>query len=129
MSSSLSNHGHALRPDGTLKDASEILWSYDEDESLPFPLDDAPTPSSSGSHAPATTVAGVHRTTCIIHPSQRVLNAAEMSSSIPASAGVKCKARADDSKLDSRATRKVIEGFNDSDGSEHAPPHRGNHRA
>jgi hypothetical protein len=122
MSSSLSDHGHALRPDGTLKDASEILWSYDEDESLPFPLDDAPTPSSSGSHAPATMVASVRRTTRVIRPSQRALDAAEMSSSIPASAGVKRKARADDSELDSRATRKAIEGFDDSDGSEDAPP-------
>lgn len=93
MSSSLSDHGHALRPDGSLKDASEILWSYDEDESLPFPLDGAPTPSSSGSHAPATTVAGIRRTTRVIRPSQRALDAAETSSSIPASAGVKRKAR------------------------------------
>ena len=122
MSSSLSDHGHALRPDGSLKDASEILWSYDEDESLPFPLDGAPTPSSSGSHAPATTVAGIRRTTRVIRPSQRALDAAETSSSIPASAGVKRKARADNSEPDSRASRKVIGGFDDSDGSEDAPP-------
>ena len=32
-----SNLGDAVRPNGTLKDASEIVWNYDADESLPFP--------------------------------------------------------------------------------------------
>ena len=125
MSPSLSDHGHALQPDGTLKDASEILWTYDEDELLPFPLDSAPT-SSSGSHVPATTVASVRRTTRVIRPSQRALDAAETSSSVPASAGmrpgVKRKAQADDSKPESGVTRTATIRFDDSDGSEDAPP-------
>jgi hypothetical protein len=38
MSSLAPELGDAVRPDGTLKDASEIIWSYDADESIPFPL-------------------------------------------------------------------------------------------
>ena len=57
--------GDAVQPDGTLKDASEMTWNYDADESIPFPSGStsvAPLPSS-GSHAPATMVAGVCQTT------------------------------------------------------------------
>ena len=63
MSSSLSDLGEALRPDGTLKDASEILWHYDEDESLAFPLGSTSiVPSSSSArHSSATMVAVVLR--------------------------------------------------------------------
>ena len=58
MSSIASNLSDAVRSDGTLKDASEIIWSYDADETIPFPpcanSHDAHTPS--GTHAPATAV-------------------------------------------------------------------------
>lgn len=37
MSPSDSFLGPARRADGSLKDASEIEWSYDKDETLPFP--------------------------------------------------------------------------------------------
>jgi hypothetical protein len=62
-----SSLGHALRPDGTLKDASEMTWSFDADETLPFPSVTTPgcgivlpsLPSSAGGRA------GVRQTTRI----------------------------------------------------------------
>ncbi|KAH9171696.1 hypothetical protein EDB89DRAFT_1906827 [Lactarius sanguifluus] len=79
MSSTTSDLGQAVRPDGTLKDASEIVWSYDVDESTPFPLDNVPDthPFFSGGCAPATMVAGARRTARVPRPSQRACDAAE----------------------------------------------------
>ncbi|KAH9023322.1 hypothetical protein EDB85DRAFT_2151211 [Lactarius pseudohatsudake] len=62
MSSVASDPGHAVRPDGTLKDASEINWSFDADKSAPFPSDN---------------VSGVRWTTRVPRPSQRTVEAAE----------------------------------------------------
>ena len=51
MSSSLLDAGDAPQPDGTLKDALEILWNYDADKSLPFPLGTAHASPPSVSHS------------------------------------------------------------------------------
>jgi hypothetical protein len=127
MSPLLSALGDAIRPDGTLKDASEILWHYDEDESLPFPSGSTPMlPPSSGSHSLATIVANVRRSSRVFRLSQRALEAADTSLSAPAGTGTclgKRKARADDDKPELRATGKVIIAMDDSDGgSEDGPP-------
>jgi hypothetical protein len=63
----MSSLGHALRPDRTLKDASEMTWTFDADEALPFPSD---TMSGSGITlpclpSPARGISGVRQTTCI----------------------------------------------------------------
>ncbi|KAH8978631.1 hypothetical protein EDB86DRAFT_3090304 [Lactarius hatsudake] len=90
MSSTTSDLGQAVRPDGTLKDTSEIVWSYDVDESTPFPLDDVTGmhPFFSGGRAPATMVAGAHRTARVPRPSQRARNAAEATTSSSSTARV-----------------------------------------
>ena len=123
MSSSISDVGDALRPDGTLKDASEILWHYDEDESIAFPLDSTSIhPSSSGNHSPAMIVPDVRRSSRILRPSQRALAAAETCSSTTASTGmhpgVKRKARGDASEPDPCSSSKVINNLDDNDSSE-----------
>jgi hypothetical protein len=66
MSSLAPELGDAVRPDGTLKDASEIIWSYDADESIPFPLGSTHSILSTRL-SPATMVGGVHRTSSRIH--------------------------------------------------------------
>jgi hypothetical protein len=63
----MSSLGHTLRPDGTLKDASEMTWTFDADEALPFPSD---TMSGSGITlpclpSPARGISGVRQTTRI----------------------------------------------------------------
>jgi hypothetical protein len=116
MSSFAPDVGDAVRPDGTLKDASEINWSYDADESIPFPSDNASGPSSG--HAPATVVASVRRTTRISRPSRRVLDAleaeaAESASRAPAQNARKRKAI---SPLpDQRAHKNVVNVISDND--------------
>ena len=63
MSSITSNLSDAVWSDGTLKDTSEIIWSYNADESIPFPSGGNPHGSPpSGRHAQATTV-----TTHVVH--------------------------------------------------------------
>ncbi|KAF8264611.1 hypothetical protein EI94DRAFT_1805597 [Lactarius quietus] len=83
MSSTSLDHGHAVHSDGILKDASEIQWTYNADEALPFP-------TGMSSHVPA-----VHQTTCTHHPSRRALEAAEAEAEAEALAHAKCKAPAD----------------------------------
>jgi hypothetical protein len=83
------------RPDGTLKDASEIVWSFDADDSLPFPQASG---DPSGGSAPAE--AGLRRTTRISRPSRRYieeLNAECVSSTdAPTRLAAKRKAPSDD---------------------------------
>ncbi|KAH9020894.1 hypothetical protein EDB85DRAFT_1895932 [Lactarius pseudohatsudake] len=76
MSSAASDPGHAIRPDSTLKDASEINWSFDADELTPFPSDN---------------VSGVRQTTCVPRPLQRAVEAAEaVASNSPAAPASTC---------------------------------------
>jgi hypothetical protein len=72
MSSPAHDLGGAVRANGTLKDASEITWAFDADESIPFPAGQI-----SGGDAPAEMGASVRRTTHIARPSRRVLEALE----------------------------------------------------
>jgi hypothetical protein len=104
-----------------------MVWSYDADNSIPFPSEVGST-SGPPSHAPATLVAAVRRTTCISQPSWRVLEeleAAELASSAPACklSGIKCKAAS--TLPNHRATRKVIDVVSDGesdDGTLSRPP-------
>jgi hypothetical protein len=111
MSSLAPELGDAVRPDGTLKDASEIIWSYDTDESILFPLG-----STSGSHSipstrlsPVTMVGGVHRTSSRVHhPSQCALEAAEASSSTRDGRRSGIKRKASGNCLDNRRPRRGL---------------------
>jgi hypothetical protein len=94
MSALESPRGHAVRADGQLKDASEMEWTYDNDESVPFPsasvtipaTDDAsatppseksPHPFFTHTKQPARIIAGTRRSTRTSRPSQRVREANE----------------------------------------------------
>jgi hypothetical protein len=131
MSSFAPDVGDAVRPDGTLKDASEINWSYNADESIPFPSDNASGPSSG--HTLATVVASVRRTTRISHPSQHILDALEAEAAESASrapAQNACKRKAISPLPDRHAHKNVINVIsnnnnnsnNNSDGGTPSPP-------
>src|SRR6201996_1672314 len=106
--STATDPGHTVRSDGTLKDASEIVWTYDADEDIPFPsgsASGAQEPHPSGTrYAPAVVVAGTRRTTRVHRPSKRALEAAEASTS--ADPGTKRKASTDPNS-NRRVSRKV----------------------
>ncbi|KAH9162062.1 hypothetical protein EDB89DRAFT_1913507 [Lactarius sanguifluus] len=106
MSSTTPNLGDAVRPDGSLKDASEIPWSFDADETIPFPSDTSRPPS----RAPAAVLAGARRvSTRVPRPSRCAVEAAEATSSGSTGThlGTKCKAQSDPDP-DRRVTRKVV---------------------
>ena len=92
-----SNLSDAVHPDGTLKDASKIVWNYDADELLLFPSgDSAPASISSGTLAPAMSVAAVRWTARVSCPSWHVLEAGEAElASVWKSSGIKHKATSD----------------------------------
>jgi hypothetical protein len=84
-----SDPGCALRPDGTLKDASEIRWHYDVDDELPMPsasTSSAPSTSSipadnpkihpffTGQPPQGVMIAGSRRSGRAIRPSARILD-------------------------------------------------------
>ena len=79
-----SDLGCAVRSDGSLKDASEIEWHYDEDdESLMAPVSSTSSTSGlpakvhpffTGHPAPAKMVAGSRRSARALRPSARVLD-------------------------------------------------------
>jgi hypothetical protein len=99
--------GEALRPDGTLKDASEIVWSFDADDTLPFPQTSG---DPSGGSAPAE--AGLRRTTRISRPSRRYIEELDpecvSSSDAPTQPAAKRKAPSDDPDPDRRVSRKIV---------------------
>ncbi|KAH9160511.1 hypothetical protein EDB89DRAFT_1914688 [Lactarius sanguifluus] len=106
MSSTTPNLGDAVRPNGSLKDTSEIPWSFDANKTIPFPSDTSCPPS----HAPAAILAGAHRvSTHVPHPSWRAVEAAEATSSGSTGThpGTKRKAQSDPDP-DCRVTRKVV---------------------
>jgi hypothetical protein len=100
--------GDAVRPDGTLKDASEIVWSYDADDTIPFPPSASEADSLSRRCAPAMTVAGARRSTRTHRPSQRVLDAAASSSSAGSASHSSAKRKASSVVTGRRITCKVI---------------------
>ncbi|KAF8260890.1 hypothetical protein EI94DRAFT_1811105 [Lactarius quietus] len=68
MSLASSELGDAVQSDGTLKDASDMDWSYDADDSIPFPLANTSHNHSlfSGKHTsavPIVPISGIRRTT------------------------------------------------------------------
>jgi hypothetical protein len=107
MPSTSSPIGEALRPDGTLKDASEIMWSFDADDSLPFPHASG---DPSGGSAPAE--AGLRQTTRISRPSRRYieeLNTECVSSTdAPTRLAAKRKAPSNDLDPNRRVSRKIV---------------------
>jgi hypothetical protein len=108
MSSLAPELGDAVRPDGTLKDASEIIWSYDADELIPFPLGSTHSILSTRL-SPATMVGGVRWTSSRIHrPSQRALEAAEASSSTRDGKRLGIKRKASGNCLDDRGPRRGL---------------------
>jgi len=94
----------AVRADGTLKEALEIKWFNDVDDDKPISeLAANPIPSSlsttlhpifTGSHAPATFVAGTHCSAHVPHPSTRVLDPNNIKGLLSTTVA-KCKARDD----------------------------------
>jgi hypothetical protein len=119
MPSTSSELGEALQPDSTLKDVSEINWSFDTDDSLPFP--DA---SGDPSGMPAPGKAVPHRTACISCPTPRYRqdDGSECASTthVCNQPAAKRKAPSDDPDPDRHVARKVVinldgESDNDSD--------------
>jgi len=109
MSSLTPGLGDAVRPDGTLKDASEISWSFDADDSIPFPSADASGGHlSSGGCEPAVSTSTLRRTTRISRPSRRYLDGAESDSSAPTSTPLATKRRASCKSPARRVTQKVV---------------------
>src|ERR1700744_4440432 len=92
-SSSAPDLGDAVRPDSTLKDASEINWAFNADESIPFPAgqNTGDHTASLGSHAPDVMGDSICWTTCLRCPSRRVLDARDAESACPHPRTTKCK--------------------------------------
>ena len=122
MSSTSLDLGHAVRSDGTLKDASEMEWTYDADESTPFPSSTV-SGTSSGGPAPATMVAGIRRTMRVHRPSRRAREAAEAEAEVEASTSarsrVKRKVPSDADGHPIPVRRKVID-LDDNDDNDYA---------
>ncbi len=139
--------GHAVRPDGGLKDASEMEWTYDKDESVPFPSNSLAIPATDDpavspplksvrihsffTHAkpPATLIAGSRRSTRTSRPSQRVRDANEVSSlatgstTAKPSTGTKRKAAVNLSPGPTRrvVNKAVVDSDDDDDGNDTEP--------
>ena len=120
MSSFAPDLGDAVRPDGTLKDASEIDWSFDPDDSIPFPSHN-PSGSHSGSSGgltPAIVITSVRRTTRLSRPSRRVLDeleAAEAAGSASSASGVNRKRKAIKALPDQHSRKNVVHVVSDND--------------
>ena len=115
MSPTSSHLGEAVRPDGTLKDASEIEWVFDPDDSLPFPQASG-DPSGGTSSIPAPAEAGLRRTTRTIRPARRFIEEdAECASTTGAhgNPAAKRKAQCDDPDPDRRVSRKIVINLHD----------------
>jgi hypothetical protein len=85
LNSSDPDRSCAIRPDGTLKDASEIDWHYDPDKEVsaradvavaPLPTDSPPSidPFFAGQAPVTIKVAGAHRSIHVTHPSARAID-------------------------------------------------------
>jgi hypothetical protein len=99
-----------------LKDASEIEWSFDADESIPFPSEaqSALGACDGGGAAPtpqAFSAEGARRSARAFRPSQRLLEAAEVFSTGPtATRGVHpgAKRKAPPGSVARRVARKIV---------------------
>ena len=148
MSASDSAAGHAVRPDGRLKDTSEMEWTYDKDESIPFPSSTpaVSTSDNTGSSSsiplesarihpfftqgkpPAVIVAGSRCSARTSRPSQRVQEATEVSSLAAGSTSAKpttgSKRKAAESSPGPAhwvARKVVIDSDDEHDGNETEP--------
>jgi hypothetical protein len=102
MSNSNPDHGCAVRPDGTLKDASEIDWDYDPDEAVAEHIDS--TTAASFSSAPLNIhpfFTGARRSTHAACPSAHTIDPDNMMN-----APAKCKASSPTQKC--CLSRKII---------------------
>jgi hypothetical protein len=120
MSSFAPDLGDAVRPDGTLKDASEISWSFDADDSIPFPSGDASGDASggrisSGDGEPAVPTAALHWTTRVIRPAQHFRNGAKSDSSAPTSTPLAIKRKVSCKNPAHCVTQKVTIDVDDED--------------
>ena len=120
MSLSLSapDLGDAVRPDGTLKDASEINWAFNADESIPFPAgqNTGDHPASLGSHAPDVMGDSICWTTCLCRPSWHVLDALDVEAACPRPCMTKCKPPQDIPSR--RVSWKVVIDVDDDDSND-----------
>ena len=115
MSPTSSHLGEAVQPDSTLKDASEIEWVFDPDDSLPFPQASG-DPSGGTSSIPAPAEAGLRRTTRTIRPACRFIEEdAECASTTGAhgNPAAKRKAQCDDPDPDRCVSRKIVINLHD----------------
>lgn len=121
--------GHAVRADGGLKDASEMEWTYDKEESIPFPFNSLTIPAIDDPAAfppsksvrihsffmhrkpPATLITGARCSTHTSRPSQHIRDAKEVaalatgSTTAKPSTGSKRKATVN---LSPGPTRRVV---------------------
>jgi len=114
-----SDLGCAIRPDNSLKDASEIEWSYDKDNDSPMAPVSSTSESSTTVHPfftrcpPAKVVAGSRRSARALRPSARirdpdnVMNNSASSSSAPNPSAANGKRKAPPSLPSRRIARKV----------------------
>ena len=107
--------GPAIRTDGTLKDASKIEWSFDADESVPFPPEaqNLVGASDGGGAAPTPQVSaeGIRRSARAFCPSRRLLEAVEVSSTGPTAtrgAHQGAKRKAPHGSMTRRVARKIV---------------------
>ena len=113
-SSTLSDPGDAIRSDGTLKDMSEMTWSYDTNNSIPFP------PDTAVGGDPAT---GLRRTSRISCPSRHVLEEYESASGATASTcpAIKCKAAHNLNTITHYVSKKVCIDVDNDDNKDGNP--------
>ena len=115
----------ACHANGSLKDTSEMEWSYDKDETLPFPDPEstvnkqvtAPTvhPFFTGAAAPVQIVGGARHSMHTHHPSQCVLKAMPNSEDQagPSSGNACGKRKAGVAPSGHRISRKVVTDTDD----------------
>ena len=118
MPSSTDNLGEAVQSESTLKDTSEIVWSYDADDSIPFPAGStsASLPVSASRHAPATVVASVCQTTRVIQPCRRYLEDNDVESRLAPNCKTSgAKRKAANMLINPQATRRTINVVSDDD--------------
>jgi hypothetical protein len=119
--------GCAIRSDGTLKEADEIIWHFDKDDETPMTVSN-PLPTQSmhpfftGHAVPAAIVAGSRRSNRSTRPSARVtdpnnvMNKSSPSTKAESSSSASKKRKASHPKPSRHVVQKVI---TDSDSEQH----------
>jgi len=127
--------GCAVRPDGSLKDASEIEWHFDKDDETPIasasqgsPTVAPPTHPFFSAHAPAILVAGSRRSGRTARPSNRLVDPDNAMASVAGTSSpqsIPRKRKAPQLKPTCRVIRRTVyisgdEGNSTSDYEDHA---------